>query len=169
MSNFFHSQRFCLARSQQVQKHGKLSCKLLKRKMESEILSQVVSLLKLIRVNLNFNVPVYKNPILWIVFSSFKIIYNTVIYRTTIQLTEIPFPKETFFKLLKASVSLCTYLINPNFLKSISQFCQARLKFTSTEDALYHFFRQKGRYLTILDDTETCFKQHLKCYVINLY
>ena len=76
MSNFFHSQHFCLARSQQAQKHGKLTRKLLKRKMESEILSQVVSLLKLIRVNLNFNVPVYKNLILWIVFPCFKIIYK---------------------------------------------------------------------------------------------
>lgn len=71
MSNFFHSQRFCLARSQQ--KHGKLAPKLLKKKMESEILSQVVSLFQLIRVNLNFNVPVYKNLILWLVFSCFKI------------------------------------------------------------------------------------------------
>ena len=76
MSNFFHSQRFCLARSQQVQKHGKLTRKLLKRKMESEILSQVVSLFKLIWVNQNFSVPVYKNLILWLVFSCFKIIHK---------------------------------------------------------------------------------------------
>lgn len=163
MSNFFHSQCFCLARSQQVEKHGKLAPKLLKKKMESEILSQVVSLFQLIRVNLNFNVPVYKNLILWLVFSYCALCNlqnNNTIDRSTISQRN-----ETFFKLLKASVVLCTYLINPNFLKSISQFCQARLKFTCTEDVLYHFFRQKGRYLTILDDTETCCKQHLK-YVI---